>query len=64
MAQAARLNLRLQKELKLLMTDPPHGVSLPSLSDNPNLPSVSLLSIEARKLIFFFLVKFDVRFFF
>ncbi|THU62258.1 hypothetical protein C4D60_Mb01t03240 [Musa balbisiana] len=48
MAQAARLNLRLQKELKLLVTDPPHGVSLPSLSDNPNLPSVSLLSIEAQ----------------
>ncbi|RWV88494.1 hypothetical protein GW17_00049412 [Ensete ventricosum] len=49
MAQAARLNLRLQKELKLLMTDPPHGVSLPSLSDKPNLPALSLLSIEARK---------------
>lgn len=48
MAQAARLNLRMQKELKLLMTDPPPGVSLPTLSDNDNLASSSLTSIEAR----------------
>ncbi|XP_074588682.1 uncharacterized protein LOC141844545 [Curcuma longa] len=47
MAQAARLNLRLQKELKLLMTDPPPGVSFPSLSDNQNQSSLSLLTIEA-----------------
>ncbi|XP_062214494.1 uncharacterized protein LOC133915363 isoform X2 [Phragmites australis] len=28
MAQAARLNLRMQKEIQLLLNDPPHGVSL------------------------------------
>ncbi|KAJ0971560.1 hypothetical protein J5N97_019519 [Dioscorea zingiberensis] len=48
MAQAARLNLRLQKELKLLMSDPPHGVSLPLLSDSDNASSSSLSVIEAR----------------
>ncbi|CAL4955700.1 unnamed protein product [Urochloa decumbens] len=42
MAQAARLNLRMQKEIKLLQDDPPHGVSL-----NENGLS-SLSSIEAR----------------
>ncbi|CAO2170564.1 unnamed protein product [Urochloa humidicola] len=42
MAQAARLNLRMQKEIKLLQDDPPHGVSL-----NENGLS-SLTSIEAR----------------
>ncbi|XP_042385136.1 ubiquitin-conjugating enzyme E2 S-like isoform X2 [Zingiber officinale] len=47
MAQAARLNLRLQKELKVLVTDPPPGVSFPSLSDNQNQSSLSLLSIES-----------------
>ncbi|XP_042379153.1 probable ubiquitin-conjugating enzyme E2 37 isoform X2 [Zingiber officinale] len=47
MALAARLNLRLQKELKLLMTDPPPGVSFPSLSDNQNQSSLSLLTIES-----------------
>ncbi|KAF8670850.1 hypothetical protein HU200_050114 [Digitaria exilis] len=42
MAQAARLHLRMQKEIKLLQDDPPHGVSL-----NENSLS-SLSSIEAR----------------
>lgn len=51
MAQAARLNLRMQKELKLLMTDPPPGVSL-QLADNENFSS-SLSSIEARKIHIF-----------
>ncbi|XP_017630396.1 probable ubiquitin-conjugating enzyme E2 37 [Gossypium arboreum] len=32
MAQAARLKLRMQKELKLLLVDPPHGASFPTLS--------------------------------
>ncbi|KAL8129656.1 LOW QUALITY PROTEIN: hypothetical protein V2J09_018811 [Rumex salicifolius] len=32
MAQAARLSLRMQKELKLLLSDPPHGASFPFLS--------------------------------
>ncbi|KAF6176325.1 hypothetical protein GIB67_011114 [Kingdonia uniflora] len=44
MAQAARLNLRMQKELKLLLADPPHGVSLPMLSSD--LPA-SLSTIHA-----------------
>ncbi|PUZ55925.1 hypothetical protein GQ55_5G252500 [Panicum hallii var. hallii] len=46
MAQAARLNLRMQKEIKLLLDDPPHGVSL-NLSEDENVLS-SLSSIEAR----------------
>ncbi|OUZ99938.1 Ubiquitin-conjugating enzyme [Macleaya cordata] len=42
MAQAERLSLRMQKELKLLLTDPPPGVSLPMLSgDASDLPSSS-----------------------
>ncbi|KAG2294105.1 hypothetical protein Bca52824_040774 [Brassica carinata] len=32
MAQAARLSMRMQKELKLLLSDPPHGASFPHLS--------------------------------
>ncbi|KAL5674466.1 hypothetical protein ACJX0J_018772, partial [Zea mays] len=46
MAQAARLNLRMQKEIKLLLDDPPHGVSL-NLSEDKNVLS-SLSSIEAK----------------
>ncbi|XP_051150414.1 probable ubiquitin-conjugating enzyme E2 37 [Andrographis paniculata] len=46
MAQAARLNLRMQKELKLLHTDPPPGASFPSLSDASSSAS-SLTSIDA-----------------
>lgn len=49
MAQAARLNLRMQKELKLLLSDPPPGVSLPLLSDNDSSSSSSLSIIEACK---------------
>ncbi|KAK1281949.1 putative ubiquitin-conjugating enzyme E2 37 [Acorus calamus] len=49
MAHAARLNLRMQKELKILLTDPPHGVSLsPSDSDDPSSSSSSLSCIEAK----------------
>ncbi|CAH8261719.1 unnamed protein product [Arabidopsis lyrata] len=32
MAQAARLSMRMHKELKLLLSDPPHGASFPHLS--------------------------------
>ncbi|KAJ0248944.1 ubiquitin-conjugating enzyme E2 37 [Hirschfeldia incana] len=32
MAQAARLSMRMQKEMKLLLSDPPHGASFPHLS--------------------------------
>ncbi|KAJ4897692.1 putative ubiquitin-conjugating enzyme E2 37 [Raphanus sativus] len=32
MAQAARLSMRMQKEVKLLLSDPPHGASFPHLS--------------------------------
>ncbi|KAL0339065.1 UNVERIFIED_CONTAM: putative ubiquitin-conjugating enzyme E2 37 [Sesamum angustifolium] len=45
MALAARLNLRMQKELKLLLTDPPPGASFPSLSDDSS--ASSLTSIDA-----------------
>ncbi|XP_061993476.1 probable ubiquitin-conjugating enzyme E2 37 isoform X2 [Rosa rugosa] len=40
MAQAARLNLRLQKELKLLLTDPPPGASFPLLSSSSSLSTI------------------------
>ena len=53
MAQAKRLNLRMQKEIKLLLDDPPHGVSL-NLSEDENVLS-SLSSIEASmSFIFYF----------
>ncbi|KAL3532440.1 hypothetical protein ACH5RR_005961 [Cinchona calisaya] len=48
MAQAARLNLRMQKELKLLLTDPPPGASFPSLSDPQTSSGPSLSSIDAQ----------------
>ncbi|KAI0492842.1 hypothetical protein KFK09_027118 [Dendrobium nobile] len=47
MAQAARFNLRMQKEIKQLVVDPPPGVSFPLLSDR-NTSLSSLSSIEAR----------------
>ncbi|KAG8376014.1 hypothetical protein BUALT_Bualt09G0018900 [Buddleja alternifolia] len=46
MAQAARLNLRMHKELKLLLTDPPPGASFPSLSHDSS--ANSLTSIDAH----------------
>ncbi|XP_010254128.1 PREDICTED: uncharacterized protein LOC104595209 [Nelumbo nucifera] len=46
MAQAARLNLRMQRELKLLLTDPPPGVTLPLLSGDADFSSLS--SIDAQ----------------
>ncbi|KAK9148885.1 hypothetical protein Scep_007642 [Stephania cephalantha] len=50
MAQAARLGLRLQKELKLLLSDPPHGVSLPAISPDAaaTSSSSSLSTIDAQ----------------
>ncbi|KAI3714611.1 hypothetical protein L6452_21569 [Arctium lappa] len=48
MAQAARLNLRMQKELKLLLTDPPPGASFPHLSPTSDLSSFSLTAIDAQ----------------
>ncbi|KAL2479530.1 Ubiquitin-protein ligase [Abeliophyllum distichum] len=50
MAHAARLNHRMQKELKLLLTDPPHGVSFSSLPDDSSSSSssFSLTSIDAH----------------
>ncbi|CAH9102990.1 unnamed protein product [Cuscuta epithymum] len=46
MAQAARLILRMQKELKLLLSDPPHGASFPSLSSSSSAPSLSSIDAE------------------
>lgn len=46
MAHAARLNLRMQKELKLLLTDPPPGVSL---SEGDGSSASSLKVIEASE---------------
>ncbi|KHG01493.1 putative ubiquitin-conjugating enzyme E2 37 -like protein [Gossypium arboreum] len=46
MAQAARLKLRMQKELKLLLVDPPHGASFPTLSSRHDITDLS--SIHAR----------------
>ncbi|XP_076942574.1 uncharacterized protein LOC143612485 [Bidens hawaiensis] len=48
MAQAARLNLRMQKELKIILTDPPPGASFPRLSSNSDLSSFSLTEIDAE----------------
>ncbi|KAK9060758.1 hypothetical protein SSX86_021464 [Deinandra increscens subsp. villosa] len=48
MAHAARLNLRMQKELKLLLTDPPPGASFPDLSPTSDLTSFSLAAIDAQ----------------
>ncbi|KAI3711626.1 hypothetical protein L1987_70165 [Smallanthus sonchifolius] len=48
MAQAVRLNLRMQKELKLLLTDPPPGASFPHLSPTSDLSSFSLAAIDAQ----------------
>ncbi|MBA0681882.1 hypothetical protein Goari_023654, partial [Gossypium aridum] len=41
MAQEARLKLRMQKELKLLLVDPPHGASFPTLSSQSNITDLS-----------------------
>ncbi|XP_065851169.1 probable ubiquitin-conjugating enzyme E2 37 [Euphorbia lathyris] len=46
MAQAARLSIRMQKELKLLLIDPPPGVSFPFLSSDSK--NSSLSSIDAQ----------------
>lgn len=62
MAQAARLNLRMQKELKLLITDPPPGATFPSLSSLSSV--VSLSSIDARKFHCFILDFLPFFFFF
>uniref|UniRef100_A0A7N0TBT1 E2 ubiquitin-conjugating enzyme n=1 Tax=Kalanchoe fedtschenkoi TaxID=63787 RepID=A0A7N0TBT1_KALFE len=50
MAQAARLSLRMQKELKLLLSDPPPGATFPYLSpDFEQLTSpASLSAIDAQ----------------
>ncbi|XP_052210538.1 uncharacterized protein LOC127813555 [Diospyros lotus] len=49
MAQAARLSLRMHKELKLLLTDPPPGASFPLLSADSDLCSaVSFSAIDAQ----------------
>ncbi|PON94558.1 Ubiquitin-fold modifier-conjugating enzyme [Trema orientale] len=51
MAQAARLNLRMHKELKLLLADPPPGASFPRLSpgsDPSSSSSDSLSLIDAQ----------------
>ncbi|XP_020536434.1 uncharacterized protein LOC105637708 isoform X2 [Jatropha curcas] len=48
MAQAARLNLRMQKELKLLLTDPPLGASFPFLSAGSELASLSAIDAQIK----------------
>ncbi|CAK9172794.1 unnamed protein product [Ilex paraguariensis] len=48
MAQAARLNFRMQKELKLLLTDPPPAASFPLLYPDSDLSSFYLSSIDAQ----------------
>ncbi|KAF5196336.1 Ubiquitin-conjugating enzyme [Thalictrum thalictroides] len=46
MAQAARQNLRMQKEVKLLLSDPPPGVSLSNIHDDDPSSSSSLFSLS------------------
>ncbi|CAN8270536.1 unnamed protein product [Cochlearia groenlandica] len=48
MAQAARLSMRMQKELKILLSDPPHGVSFPLLSSSSAAGSDDLSTIHAH----------------
>ncbi|KAF4358339.1 hypothetical protein F8388_014609 [Cannabis sativa] len=48
MAQVARLNLRMQKELKLLLSDPPPSASFPCLSPDSDLSTFSLSVIDAQ----------------
>uniref|UniRef100_A0A803NNA9 UBC core domain-containing protein n=1 Tax=Cannabis sativa TaxID=3483 RepID=A0A803NNA9_CANSA len=48
MAQVARLNLRMQKELKLLLSDPPSSASFPCLSLDSDLSTFSLSVIDAQ----------------
>ncbi|CAH2052701.1 unnamed protein product [Thlaspi arvense] len=58
MAQAARLSMRMQKEMKLLLSDPPHGASFPHLSSAASGSSdfSTFSTIDARRiLISFFL---------
>ncbi|KAI3845093.1 hypothetical protein MKW92_011327 [Papaver armeniacum] len=51
MAQAERLGLRMQKELKLLLSDPPSGVSFPMVSADPSeLPTSSSSSSSSSSL--------------
>ncbi|KAF2303902.1 hypothetical protein GH714_024477 [Hevea brasiliensis] len=46
MTQAARLNLRMQKELKLLLTDPSPGASFPFLSADSDISSLSTIDAQ------------------
>ncbi|XP_057969093.1 uncharacterized protein LOC131158324 [Malania oleifera] len=46
--QAARLSLRMQKELRLLLSDPPPGASFPLLSPDADLSPSSLSTIHAQ----------------
>ncbi|RAL37205.1 hypothetical protein DM860_004127 [Cuscuta australis] len=49
MAQAARLSLRMQREFKLLLSDPPPGAAFPSLcSSSSSSAAPSLSSIDAE----------------
>ncbi|CAF1705704.1 probable ubiquitin-conjugating enzyme E2 37 isoform X1 [Brassica napus] len=62
MAQAARLSMRMQRELKLLLSDPPHGASFPHLSSaasgSGDLSSFS--SIDARLLLLNILLSLSI----
>ncbi|KAL0699476.1 hypothetical protein Bca4012_055598 [Brassica carinata] len=53
MAQAARLSMRMQKEMKLLLSDPPHGASFPHLSSaaSGSADFSSLSTIDARSIL-------------
>ncbi|MBA0626050.1 hypothetical protein Godav_003783, partial [Gossypium davidsonii] len=46
MAQEARLKLRMQKELKLLLVDPPHGASFPTLSSQSDITDLSFIHAQ------------------
>ncbi|CAM8931272.1 unnamed protein product [Rhodiola kirilowii] len=48
MAQAARLSLRMQKELKLLLSDPPPGATFPYLASDSDHLTSSLTAIDAQ----------------
>jgi ubiquitin-conjugating enzyme E2 T len=56
MAQAARLNLRMQKEIKLLLDDPPPGASLNISEDEGALSSLSCIEASMTTTIFYYLL--------
>lgn len=63
MAQGARLHLRMQRELKLLLTDPPHGASFPSLASSSSLSSIHARKFFSYLFYYFWFIENHLQFF-